>query len=412
MLAAILCAVLVACTASTVENAPPVREKNAPDREPIAASLDSNFAMSNNQFGFDLFAEVRQQNPDSNIFISPTSINLALLMAYNGAEGDTKAAIAQTLHLSSEDLDNINQNSAALMETLENLDENVQLTIANSLWTRQGIELKPDFLDRVSQFYNARAESLDFDDPSAVETINNWVADRTNDKIDGIIDRISPDNILFLINAIYFKGNWTVPFPEARTSDRPFTLADGSQKQHPLMSVTDDFDYLETETFQAVFLPYGEGKLGFYIFLPQENTSLAEFYADLNAENWQNWTQQLTRQRGTVALPKFKLEYGLSLNPILQNLGMAIAFDANAADFSGLQEPPPSLAIDEVKHKSFIEVNEAGTEAAASTSVGVTATSVPVEEFEMTVDRPFGAAIADTETGTILFFGSIVDPVL
>lgn len=365
---------------------------------------------ANTRFSFKLFNQIYQQQENQNIVISPASISAALSMTYNGAKGETQEAIANTLELSGISLEEINQGNLELKQSLETTDEKITLNIANSLWLDQSTSFLPDFIQRVAESYNAELTQLDFSDPNSAAEINNWVKDQTNNKIEKIVDRIEPNQILFLINAVYFKALWRTPFSEAATEAAPFTLLDGSTKQHPLMNAAADYYYLETETFQAINLPYGEGRWSFYVFLPKPDVSLGSFYETLTAENWQEWMKELRYNYvpGSITLPRFTLEYDIALNDTLKALGMEMAFNPEQSDFSAMTET--QATISQVKHKTFIEVNEKGTEAAAATSVGIVATSVPPPPFSMVVDRPFFCAIRDNKTGTILFMGSIVDP--
>jgi serpin B len=374
-----------------------------------ASTMNEKLVAANTKFGFKLFSEIFQQNSSQNIFVSPTSVAIALAMTYNGANGSTQQAIAQTLEFQGMSLDEINQAQLALNQILTNPDPKVQLTIANSLWAREGINFKPDFLQRNKDFYQAQITNLNFNKPNAVSTINNWVNQNTKGKIPTIIDRISPNVVLYLINAIYFKGSWTDEFPKNATKERPFTLLNGTRKQHPLMSQFGRFRYYENESFQAISLPYGTGRMSMYVFLPKPNVTLQSFYSNLTLENWEQWIKQFRSREGSISLPRFKLEYDISLKQTLAALGMGIAFQ-DRANFTGMTSTP--VNINEVKHKTFVEVNEEGTEAAAVTSVGIRATSaMPVDEpFNMVVDRPFFVAIRDNQTGTLLFMGSIVEP--
>lgn len=369
---------------------------------------DSRLVAANTRFGFKLFSQLVQQNDAQNILISPTSVAIALSMLYNGAAGDTQQAMANALELGELSLQDLNQANVALEASLENADPQVKLQIANSLWGRQDFSFKPEFLERNQAFYKAEVATLDFDSPDAVTEINRWVSQNTESKITEIIDQIDPEQVLFLINAVYFKGNWTTQFNPNQTTNRSFQLPDGSQKQHPLMSQQGNYPYYETEQFQAISLPYGDQRLSMYVFLPRPNSSLTALYNSLTAENWNTWMQQFARREGTIQLPKFKLEYENRLNSALEALGMGGIF-ADQADFSNLSSNP--TAVDEVKHKTFIEVNEEGTEAAAVTSIGVRMTSININEpFQMVVDRPFFYAIRDNQTETILFMGSVVNP--
>jgi serine protease inhibitor len=373
------------------------------------AKPDTKVVAANTKFGFKLFSEILKQDSNRNVFVSPLSVTMALAMTYNGANGSTQEAIAHTLELQGLSLQEINSSNAALKTLLENPDSGVQLAIANSLWANQDATLNPDFLQRNREFYQAKVTNLNFNDVTAPNTINNWVKDNTNGKIDKIVQQLSPDQVLLLINAIYFKGNWTEKFDKNKTKEYPFFTASGQQKPHPMMSQNGDYKYLETENFQAVSLPYGkDGRISFYVFLPQKNSNLTAFYPTLNAENWDKWMTQFSKREGSIRLPRFKMDYEVTLNDSLKALGMAEAF-SNKADFSGMGK---NLTISQVKHKTFVELNEEGTEAAAATSVEMNLTSAfepAIKPFEMIVDRPFFACIRDNQTGSILFMGSIVE---
>ncbi|HEY9669139.1 MAG TPA: serpin family protein [Coleofasciculaceae cyanobacterium] len=364
---------------------------------------------ANTRLSFKLFSEILKQQPDQNIFISPASVAIALAMTYNGAKGETQQAIAHTLELEGMSLEEVNQAYATLRATLTNPDPTVQLSIANSLWGRQGEPFNPEFLQKNQTFYGTQVTSLDFTNSTASDVINNWVKQSTNGKIDKIVDshEFSPDTILVLLNAIYFKGFWTRAFDKTSTKELPFTLLNGTQKSHPIMFQESEYWYYENELFQAVSLPYGQGRLSLYIFLPHKNVSLKTFYQKLNAESWEQWMSEFTPEQVLLGLPRFKLDYELELNNALKSLGMAIAFEPNRADFSGITSRP--AYISKVKHNTFFEVNEEGSEAAGAASVQVNTRSSR-QASQMTVDRPFFCAIFDNQTKSILFMGSILEP--
>ena len=380
--------------------------------EPETVSIDTNVVTANTQFGFDLFNEIRKIEQDKNIFISPLSISIALAMTLNGASGETEQAMANTLHLQGLDSKAINPGYAGLRQALQVADPKVILTIANSLWARQDVPFKQDFLQRNTQFFGAEVSTLDFTDPNTLTTINQWVNTNTNGKITKILDEINLDMVLFLINAIYFKGTWQTEFDPSRTRDGTFYLATGDEKQIPIMTRTGDYPYYENyeAEFQAISLPYGDGRMSMYIFLPYPESDLNTFLDSLNTENWESWVSQLREQEVFLSMPKFKLEYEKTLNNSLQSLGMGIAFAPGLADFSqmaDLEALGKNLYIGEVLHKAVVEVNEEGTEAAAVTSVGIRATSAPPAFM---ANRPFFFAIRDNETKTVLFMGTVVDP--
>ena len=362
----------------------------------------SSVASANTRLGIKLLQDLRERDPGGNIFISPLSISIALTMTYNGAVGDTERAMAEVLEIDGLDLSTINNSNRALRTSLENPDPKVEISIANSIWSRQGVDFNPDFLERNRIFFGAEIASLDFSAPQATATINEWVDTNTNGKIEKIVDRIDPQTLLFLINAIYFKGNWQNEFDPSRTRPGIFYLLDGSEKQVQMMRREGEYPYFRGENFEAMSLPYGDGRVSMYVFLPNRNSNLNKFLKDLNEENWEGWIAQFQNRRHEIMLPRFKLEYEVRLNDTLEALGMGIAF-GGGADFSGMG---PSLFISEVRHKTFVEVNEEGTEAAAVTAV-VGVKSLPPA---FRVDRPFFFAIYDADTETILFMGTITEP--
>ena len=363
-----------------------------------------------NKFGFELFRQLLGQDQDQNIFASPFSVATALAMAYNGAAGETEQAMAHTLGLTGMSLSEVNQASAALFENLRSSDPKVQLDIANSLWARQGIEFRPDFLARNRQFFGATISRLDFSDPQCAATINHWVDTQTQGKIKQIVGQIAPDTVTFLINAVYFKGKWQVEFDKKLTRDDTFHPLDGAPKKVSMMSQSGRYPYYQGESFQAVSLPYGEGHISLYLFLPDQDTPLKEFFTQLNDQNWGRWLTQFRPMQGSIKLPRFKVEYDRQLNELLKALGMTVAFDRDRADFSRMRVER-DLFIQQVKHKAVAEVNEEGTEASAATSVGIGITSVLTPTpFTFVANRPFFMAIRDERTGTILFLGAVMEP--
>jgi serine protease inhibitor len=397
----------------TIDRSPisPVAQTSEEPTMESAPAIDPRLTTANTRFGLKLFSQLQADAAETaleNSVISPASVAMAMAMAYNGASGETQTAMANALELQDLTLDELNHAHLALLTALETADPEVQLTIANSLWSRQNVDFLPDFLQRNQTFYQAETATLDFNSPEALTRINGWVSDNTAGKIPSIVDQLEPELVLLLINAVYFQGNWTTPFAPDATTDRPFFLQDGSEIQHPTMVQQGRYRYAETDQFQAVSLPYGDGQFSLYIFLPKPDSSLAAFQSTLTPENWDKWLTQFNWQLGAIELPRFTLASDYTLNDALQALGMEVAF-SSAADFSNLSNTP--TAISEVKHKAVIEVNETGTEAAASTSVGIAVTSAPVEPpFQLQVNRPFFFAIRDNQTGTDLFLGTVVDP--
>ena len=391
----------------------------------VALIVCSNLALSqqpanerltaaSSRFAFKLYDQLRKQPTSQNTFVSPASVMMALAMTYNGADGETRQSMARALEIDGMSLEETNRAFADLKSALSPTDPKIQLKIANSLWIRNGFPVKPAFIARNEKNYAAEIATLNFDSPAATNTINSWVSKNTEGKIDKIVDRLMPDNVLLLINAIYFKGQWQFEFKKQNTKPDMFTVAGGEKKQVPMMSQSGTFFYYEGKDFQSVALPYGQGSVSMYIFLPDEQTSLDQFEQNLTSENWDTWMKSFAFKPGDLMLPRFKVEWELKLNEALKALGMADAFDPQRANFSQITPVSANnnLFISEVKHKSWGEVNEEGTVAAAATSVTGTLTSIqpPQQRFVMKVDRPFFFAIRDNRTGVLLFIGSVTNP--
>jgi serpin B len=366
------------------------------------------------RFAFKLYNQVLKQRTTGNTFLSPASVMLALAMTYNGADGATRESMARALELGGMSLDDVNRSFADLKAALNPSDPKIEFKIANSLWARKGFALKPAFIKRNQDYFDAEITSLNFADPAAPQTINSWVNKNTDGKIEKIVDSISADAVLFLINAIYFKGQWQVEFKKAATKPDVFRLAGGEQKEVPMMSQSGNYSYYKGNGFQSVALPYGKGSVSMYVFLPDEQTSLDQFERSLTAENWNMWMRSFQFTPGDLMLPRFKVEWESTLNEALKALGMGDAFDPRRANFSEIAGPNAGnpLYISEVRHKAWAEVNEEGTVAVAVTSVGVFTTSIqqPREKFVMKVDRPFFFAIRDMQTGVVVFMGSVTNP--
>lgn len=370
----------------------------------------SQVASASIAFACKLFAELAEQSRNENLFISPASVGLALALVYNGARGDTRTAMAAALELGDADHDDLNRANAALAHELATIDPNVQLAIANALWVSAEFKLDREFVGAAEHGYAAAIRALDFAHDPVVSIVNDWVAEHTRGKITKIIDQLDRDTLLLVVNAIYFKGSWTEPFNRKLTQDGQFTRADGRQIQLPLMSQRGRFRYYEDRSFQAVSLPYGGGRVSMYVFLPRPDAGLEAFCRALTPKNWQAWMGRFAQTEGRLVLPRFRVEYEAKLNRALKALGMGIAFERQA-DFGAIASGGARLKIDEVRHKTFVEVNEEGTEAAGVTSIGmIRASFMPQKSFSMIVDRPFFCAIRDDRTGTILFMGAIVAP--
>jgi serpin B len=376
----------------------------SPADEAKLASADTGFA-------FALCKQLAKEQPTKNVFISPYSISTVLQMVCYGAAGSTRQEMAGVLGTSDLEAASLNRACQELDQSIRNAQSNVVLSIANAIWYRAGTELRPGFVSVNKEFFSATMDALDFTAPRTAGIINAWANKNTHGRIKDVVAGPLPaDTEVFLANAIYFKGSWDRKFDAKVTKERGFHLSDGGQKQIPMMQQSGEFEYQEGNGCQAIRLPYAGRRLGMYVLLPEAGSSADKLLATLNAEVWQNQLRpQLLRRKGSLVFPRFKLEYGAELKPSLTALGMALPF-SRAADFSAMSARP--LYLSAVKHKSFVEVNEEGTEAAAVTTARMALLSArPVTPpFEMVVDRPFLFMIEDNLTHTILFMGVVVNP--
>jgi len=375
-------------------------------------SLEKLVVESGGNFGLKLFKEINKEERDKNIFISPLSVSMALGMTYNGANGSTEEAMQGTLELGGLTNQEVNESYKSLIELLIELDPKVKFQIANSIWYRQGYTFEEAFLNQCRTYFNAEVRGLDFSNPNAPSIINEWVNYNTNGKIKEIVDApIDRLTVMFLINAIYFKGTWKYEFDKSKTADDLFTLPDGSKKPCKMMNQkNEEFQYFENVDFQAIDLHYGVGGFRMAIFLPRPGKNINDFIEELNSGNWDLWFNSFSKKEVTLQLPRFKLEYEIKLNDVLKALGMGIAFSVKEADFTRMYNGSPGVFIDKVKHKTYIDVNEEGTEASAVTSVEMKLKGI--SGFTMRVDRPFIFVIRENQSNTMLFIGKIVEPML
>jgi serine protease inhibitor len=365
-------------------------------------------ARAYNAVGFQLLAQCRQSLPQTNFFLSPAGLAFALSMLQNGAQGETLRQIMATLQVGNLSPPQLNGANKALLEHLSKLDSKITLEIANAIWINQKASIKPDFISVNRRDYDAEVAAGNFQDPATVKSINDWVSARTHEKIPTILEPpLDPSLRLILLDAIYFKGDWLAPFDAKLTRDLPFTLGNGQTAPLPRMSRDGRYGYDEQNGFQAVELPYAGMDLSMFVFLPKgglddflKTFTLAEFDASL---------QRMRSRKGTVELPRFKLENDYDLTGVLSPMGMPLAFTTRA-DFGAMSDEP--LFISLVKQKTYLAVNEQGTVAAAVTAIAARSAAIFREPppFRFVVDRPFFLAIRERQTGLILFLGAISDP--
>ena len=377
---------------------------------------ETHLIATGNDFAFRLFAEIaRRSSPDSNLFVSPLSVAMALGMTYNGAAGTTATAMQGVLGLDGMALGEVNRAYQGVIALLRGLDPRVEFTLANSIWYRQDFAFEQAFLDTCRTYFDAAVQGLDFASADAAPTINRWVSDQTRGRIPSIVpDAIPEDMVMYLINAVYFKGDWVTQFDKTRTADGPFTLSGGAGVSVPMMRFGSEAWVRSggDAAVQVLDLRYGGGAYSMTIVMPRDPGGMAALLAGLTRERWDAWIAGLDSAQALVAMPKFTMRYGIQLNDVLSALGMGVAFQpcgaggADCADFTRMRSVR-DLFVSEVLHKTFVDVNEEGTEAAAATSVGMGVTSAPPL---ITVDRPFLFAIRERFSGTILFIGRMMNP--
>ncbi|SFH03125.1 serpin family protein [Pedobacter insulae] len=366
-------------------------------------------AEADNKFTFNMLKQVAAaETAGKNLMVSPLSVSIALGMTSNGSNGQTLTDIRNAMQFKDFTEAEVNSYYQKIIKSLPELDSRAKLHIANSIWYRNDFAVLPSFLETNQSNYNAKVSALDFASPTAKNTINSWVNDQTQGKIPTIINEISSNMVMYLINAVYFKSAWKNPFDKSKTAKANFKLADGNMVQADFM-YSDRMDLRGTaDQNAAIFeLPYGNDIYSMVLVLPKAGMHLDEVIENLDANKWKTWMSGLTNMSPSVKIPKFKFSYEKTLNETLAGLGMSNAF-SNNADFTRINANG-GLKISEVKHKTFLDVNEEGTEAAAVTSVGITFTSV---QQAVLIDRPFMFAIRERHTGLILFTGLVNNPTL
>jgi len=372
---------------------------------------EQELAAKSAAFALKFHGEVLRMKPNQNVFVSPISAYFALAMAASGAVGPTREEMAAGLELQGWSREEIDRGCGVLLKWLQGCEPKVRLEVANSAWLRQDFPFHPAYLKQVEAHYQAEATTLDFKDPKTLDRIDAWARNRTHGKIPKASPpSFAPIDVLLLANAAYFKGTWEDEFKKSMTRNEDFILGDGKKKSLPFMRRTGSYDLLTEEGFQAIRIPYGEKRrVALYIFLPQEGQSLPQLHEQL-ATRWTALKAKFGNERVDLRLPRFKVEYDVNLNPVLFALGMKTAF-GSGADFSAMSPKGKELFISKVHQKTFVDVNEEGSEAAAVTTVLVAAKAeMPSPPRVFRVDRPFFCAIVDDTTGAFLFTGSIVEP--
>lgn len=366
---------------------------------------------ADNQFGLELFQKINSSlTEQKNTMISPMSISLALGMLYNGTDGNTKAQLETMLHKSGLTPNDINQNYKDLVSSLTSHDPKVELSISNGIFYRNTFPIKSDFTATNQNYYEAEVAGLDFTKTTeTLNKVNGWVNSKTKGKIDKIINQVNTEDVMYILNAIYFNGEWKYRFDSQQTSNQNFTKEDNFTIQVPTMTIENKFNYYGDQNFEMLEMPYGSGKFSMMILLPRSGKKTSDVISALTTNNLTEWISKLTETKKTVYLPKFEFKFDKSLINNLQALGMTDAFDATKANLTGISDAA-KLVVSEVMHKSYIKVDEKGTEAAAVTGITVGVTSVGPDLAVFRADHSFVFLIREKDTNSILFIGKVTDP--
>ena len=386
-------------------------EQDLTPKEIVLTAKANEVISGNNDFGIELFTRVASEE-NGNLMISPLSASTALTMLLNGCADNTYDQIKGMLgYPSNITLGEINDTYKGLVSQLLEADPKVKPSLANAVYYRKGFVVKTPFLGTMSNDFKAHVEGLDFTLPSALQTINKWAGDNTFGKIPKVLDEISPDAVMFLMNALYFKGNWSYQFDKSLTANKPFYLSGGSSVNAGTMTGEVGAKIISNDSFKAIELAYGRTNFSMIIIVPQ--TNLETFISSFNGASWKDLTNSidgLTEYGKTIVfMPKFKFSYEKLLNDQLKSMGMTDAFEDYLANLSGISDS--RLYVDFVKQNTFVEVNEEGTEAAAVTTIGINLTSAgPQNPPTFIIDKPFIFAIRERTTNALLFAGQVMNP--
>ncbi len=387
---------------------------NNKDDEVLKYSLDeipAKLINSNNNFSMNLFKSVNAEDQAKNVFLSPVSASFSLGMTMNGADGNTYEEMKNTLGFSDLSLEEINATYGALIEELYNVTDGVEFNLANSIWYSNQFSIQDEFRQLNENYFNAKVEELDFGNAeNTLNTINGWVEDQTENRIKDLIKELDPNACMFLINAIYFKADWKYQFDEESTQESPFLISDDEAVSCEMMNIKSNFKFQQANDYDAVELPYGNENYAMLLVMPKTEP-INDFVDIINSAVVNDIIANLGEDSVNVALPKMEIEYEKKLNDVLKSMGIVDGFDANVADFSKMfNEMDGGIWIEKVKQKSFLKINEEGTEAAAATSTQMNYESVS-DEVYLTFNRPFIFFIMEKRTNTILFCGKIMNPV-
>ena len=398
-------ALATACQSSGVEPTPSAPSAARTELPRALTPAEQSVLSASNAFSFALWNRINHAASDSNIFVSPLSVSFALGMTMNGAAGTTFDEMRSALQLGTTPLASIDSGYRSLITLLTTLDPSTTMEIANSIWYRDGFPFNQSFLNDASSNFGAEVAPLNFSDPSGVlSKVNGWANDRTHGRIPKVLDSVDPQTVMYLLNAIYFKGVWRGRFDSAQTRPATFHAVGGDQTV-PMMHRDSLILYAETSTYQAVDLSYGDSSFTMTVLLPKPGSDVEAVAASLTPSAWQSLTSNFHGRQVSLDFPRVTLSWKRGLIDDMKALGMRAAFDD--ADFTRMSPAGRQLVISLLQQNAFVKIDEQGTEAAAVTTVGVTVTSAPLRTI-VRVDHPFIIVIRERLSGTILFMGKIV----
>ncbi|MCF0059511.1 serpin family protein [Dyadobacter sp. CY356] len=399
LIPALLAGILLGCSNDDIDTAP---------GEVHPVQIPARISAGTNDFAFDFFKNLQEtETADANLFVSPLSLHMALGMLLNGAENETATEILKTLKMEGVSLSELNDAYKTLLNDMPVADSKVTLGLANSVWFRNNVQVETDFKNVLNQSFNADVTSLEFNN-AALGKINQWASDKTNGKIKKVLDQLDPDAVLYLLNALYFKGDWAAKFDSKNTQDKAFHLQTGTDTNVKMMYNNDDYTAGSFDKYSAVKLPYGNGQFEMTIVLPKTGTVITDLLNSFTTAEWGKIQSSLGEQKVNVGLPRFKLDYSVMLNSTLTKMGINKVF-TSAAEFGKISKSA-ATAVSFIKQDTYLGIDETGTEAAAVTTIGMVGSAGPTEPLQIICDRPFGIIISEKTSNTILFMGRIMNP--
>lgn len=397
LIAVLTISTITSCSKGLAPKGPEAQAEQKPIL--ISATIANNIT----DFSFNFMKNLQTETPVAdNIFVSPLSLHMALGMLANGATAETKAEIMKALKTENLSQTELNETYLKLLKELPVADPKVKLALANSIWHKKDFAVEQSFLTNMKNYFSAAVLPL-----TTVTPVNQWASDNTNGKITKVLDKIDPDLVMLIMNALYFKGNWTSQFKTADTRDQQFKLQGGGVKAVKMMNQQNSFEYASFTDYDVLRMPYGNGQFVATFILPKGSRTIAEVYTSFDELKWEALQNNLKKQTVIVGIPKFTFSQEFNLNATLKKMGMVRAFTPGA-QLDGIHKTAP-LMVSFVKQNTFVGVDEVGTEAAAVTTIGIVLTSLPSYP-SFICDKPFGFIISEKTSNTILFMGKIMSP--